>query len=47
MNNRVAQLIVVSALLLTGGIAHAQIIGQIEADIPFTFGLRFGLSAGF
>jgi hypothetical protein len=28
MNNRVAQLIVVSALLLTGGIAHAQIIPQ-------------------
>lgn len=37
MNNRVAHLIVVSALLLTGGIAHAQIIGQIEADIPFPF----------
>src|SRR5580692_2058843 len=37
MNNRVAQLIVVSALLLTRGIAHAQIIGQIVADIPFPF----------
>jgi hypothetical protein len=37
MNNRVAHLIVVLALLLTGGIAHAQIIGRIEADIPFPF----------
>ena len=34
---RTAYLIVVLALLLTGGIAHAQIIGHIEADIPFPF----------
>jgi hypothetical protein len=37
MNDRVAHLIVVSVLLLTSGIAHAQIVGQIEADIPFPF----------